>query len=309
MINTTITNPQSITTDQEKILTKAEKEIKTRFELLPKEVQEMITSSNYQMQLFELAKKYKLTYDQLGELELETTATLLGMTKPSDFGVELAEALKIKKDVVDPLVKEISEQVFRPIRASLEKIYGEIGTMSSEAAEKIPSTGVNIKTEETAILEQAGIGIIADKPIVNTNIPMPSRQSVMTGVQNPPKFEPKKLNDLPKPGEKEMEIASLKQNIAIPTTVSLIPQTPKIPEPPKATMVNVLPKQEMVTDKTMDMIAQKLSGGNASIGTTASYMPLSPQKMPEPPKATPIMSTPPASNTPSGTDHYREPVQ
>jgi hypothetical protein len=44
--------------------TQIEGELKTRFELLPTELQTVILSSDYQMKLFEIAKKHKLTYEK-----------------------------------------------------------------------------------------------------------------------------------------------------------------------------------------------------------------------------------------------------
>ena len=68
-------------------------ELRTRFELLPEDLQNLIKSSEYQEKLFNIAKKYKWTYEQLGTLELETTMVLLGMTHPEKYADDLAKEL------------------------------------------------------------------------------------------------------------------------------------------------------------------------------------------------------------------------
>lgn len=143
-----------ITKEEEAILDDTQRELRTRFELLPKELQDTIISSDYQMKLFELAKKYRLFYEELGQLELETTMVLLGITKPEEFAESLGEA--IKKDMattITPLTKEIDAQVFASIRPQLAALYAisetpreEIATqqqnvpLSQELASKPPIT-------------------------------------------------------------------------------------------------------------------------------------------------------------------------
>jgi hypothetical protein len=95
-----------------------QKELQTRFALLPEELQKVITSSDYQMKLFDLAKKYKMTYERLGTLELETTLVLLGMTHPKDFPQEMKNLLRLPETDFNNLMTEIQVQVFDPIKKS-----------------------------------------------------------------------------------------------------------------------------------------------------------------------------------------------
>lgn len=115
-----------LSSDEQAILDETQKELRTRYELLPSEIQETIISSDYQMKLFELAKKYKITYADLGQLELETTMVLLGMTPPEELEESLAAAInKDRKTTIAPLVKEIDTQIFSPIRTQLVELYAE----------------------------------------------------------------------------------------------------------------------------------------------------------------------------------------
>ncbi len=145
------------TAEDQAVLDDIQKELRTRFELLPKELQDTIVSSNYQALLFELAKKYKITYAELGQLELETTMVLLGMTKPEEFAESLGEA--IKKDIVTtitPLTKEIDAQVFAPIRPHLVALYAEGEAPRTETAPQAPSVPLSQELASKPPLTLAG---------------------------------------------------------------------------------------------------------------------------------------------------------
>ncbi|MEI8130337.1 MAG: hypothetical protein WCG55_02415 [bacterium] len=99
------------------------KEIASRYELLPEEIKKVIMDDAYPMKLFTIAKDLKLTYDELGIIELETMMVLLGMTKPADFRDEVQIQLKKNDGEIDVIVREINTQIFNPIRSSIESLY------------------------------------------------------------------------------------------------------------------------------------------------------------------------------------------
>jgi hypothetical protein len=169
-----------------------EAELKTRFGLLPKEIQDVITSSDYQMKLFELSKKYKLNYEQLGQLEFNTTLTLLGTLNPSEYEKTVANDLGKKPEEVAALVGEIADQVFKPIHASLIEVYN--GESSSEGGD----TAAEAKSEET-IFAKSGItlgnqipGQVSSAPVSTEN-----RTDMLKDIENPPKTAARSLNEIP----------------------------------------------------------------------------------------------------------------
>ena len=99
------------------------KEIASRYDLLPEEIKKVIMDDAYPMKLFTIAKDLKLTYDELGIIELETMMVLLGMTKPADFRDEIQLQLKKNDGDIDVIVREINTQIFNPIRSSIESLY------------------------------------------------------------------------------------------------------------------------------------------------------------------------------------------
>ncbi len=132
--------------------TQIEGELKTRFELLPTELQTVILSSDYQMKLFEIAKKHKLTYEKLGQLELETTMVLLGMTPPDEYKADISDQLNLKGAELDELVGEINQDVFSPIR---EKLMGIYTKEEVELGEKFAREKTVATQEETPLTRQS----------------------------------------------------------------------------------------------------------------------------------------------------------
>lgn len=132
--------------------TQIEGELKTRFELLPTELQTVILSSDYQMKLFEIAKKHKLTYEKLGQLELETTMVLLGMTPPDEYKADISDQLNVKGAELDELVGEINQDVFAPIREKLMGLYTkeEVELGEKFAGEKTAVASPDTSTPQTA---------------------------------------------------------------------------------------------------------------------------------------------------------------
>ena len=130
-------------------------ELVTRYQLLPDDIKAAIVDAGYQQKLFDLARAQKLTYEELGVLETETTMVLLGMTKPAEYRDALKGELKTKNDSdIDAVVKAVNEQIFAPIRASLERVYDA----KKEPADYIPDsivTGVEEKPKQPVFPESA----------------------------------------------------------------------------------------------------------------------------------------------------------
>lgn len=302
-----------------------EKELQTRFALLPKEIQEVILSSDYQTKLFDIAKKYKLTYEQLGMIEMETTMVLLGMIPPANFGPGLGDQIGKKGDELKQIVDDISAAAFTPIHNSLMKVYQEDAEDNEAETPEEQKNSNSIQKNETDILAKTGISIVGDKTAKEMSILPGSlpRSDVLSGIQNPPKMEARKLNDLPRPMAAEMP----KMQPATPTVPTLSTPTPTVAAAPIVKPITFMPPMpaatspkppaapSMPTPPAMPkpgMIDQKLSGATGQTMSTSAYVPLSSSKMPTPPMA-PKPPTPLASDTtqptPKKGDAYREPIE
>lgn len=155
--------PEKINIDEEMESIKAD--MQARFGLLPEELQQAIMSNEYQMKLYDIAKKYKLTYEQLGKLEMETTLVLLGMTHPDEYGMEIQKAIKTTPEILQNVIKEVGEQVFVPIRTTLMKLY-------SEESETVAT--------ETAPTNTTATEPLARKVLIDSSAPIKQQQPTPT---------------------------------------------------------------------------------------------------------------------------------
>ena len=254
--------------------TDTEKELSTRFALLPEEIQKAITSSDYQMKLFDIAKKYKFTYEQLGKLEMETTLTLLGMTHPNDYITSLTEQLGKKKEEIEPLVNEIKTQVFDPIRDSLMGLYAK------------PTDGSldNATADANKIFQKAGVSLTSNTPQTTPSAPVTeNRSDILKGIENPTKSNPLVLNEKP-------AVAP----VAKPIGAAGIP-VPRAPYAAPAPAAQTKAPTPMTAQPAGSIVDSKLGG---SFNMAAKDSDHSIKKV-----------TPAAPPAPRGGDSYREPIE
>lgn len=195
-----------------------EVELRQRFELLPDDIRSAIMDTGYQQKLFDIAKAQKLTYEELGILETETTMVLLGMTKPADYRDELQSELKKNDTEIDQVVAQVNEKVFAPIRVSLEKLYSAkrepgdyagvdpfavsdapvavatplAAPVRAETVNPIPAAPApSLTSNEKSVLEKTGVILsdaprapLAASPLVGS---LPNRDDLLKSIENPPK--------------------------------------------------------------------------------------------------------------------------
>lgn len=258
--------------DNQETNNETEKELRARFELLPDDIKNVISSSDYQMKLFEIAKKNKLTYEQLGGLELQTTLALLGLSDPNEYISSVAEQLGKKPDEVKGIVEEVKQEVFSPIRASLMSLYERSSEPSVE----------NDTQAENKIFAQSGISLQSDTP--KTTPPAgitENRSDILAGIENPIRLVPKPLETKAAP----VSAMPISKGEAIP-----VPRAPYAGTTAAPTVQQPVP---MTAKPAGDMLASKLSGNFAMPAKETDHS-LKPS------------AVPPASK---GGDSYREPIE
>jgi hypothetical protein len=104
--------------------------IDERFKLLPKVVQDAITSADVEKQLRRLADMHKLHLDQWEDLENQVMLTLLGIEDSDDLGKNIRDAIAVPQETAAALAADISKIVFEPIREQLER---ELGSPDAKA--------------------------------------------------------------------------------------------------------------------------------------------------------------------------------
>ena len=152
-------------------------EVKMRFELLPADIQQVIVDSNYAKSLFEIAKANHLTYPQLETMQLETFMALLGMNKPEEYRSFLQNEFKKTDAEMDIIISAINEQIFDPIKESMQKIYSDNPEVEVPEEPEIPEA-VGIEPENNYF---AGALNTAPEPeAVSTVIPIRKTQTSST---------------------------------------------------------------------------------------------------------------------------------
>jgi len=253
-----------------------QKELQTRFALLPEELQKVITSSDYQMKLFDLAKKYKMTYEKLGTLELETTLVLLGMTHPRDFPIEMKNILKLPEADFNNLMTEIQVQVFDPIKKALQTVYPEDTDESEESQQPVPT---KVDTTQKTVMEKAGITIGGRETMTATPEDMSAtkytQSDLLKSIENPPKSTVTELNKF------TSAIATPPQ----PSNVS----SPKVNESMQDSINNLLNNK---TASTAPLATPKKIDTISPLGTPATTQAAIPDMPPMAPSDATNMATP-----------------
>lgn len=139
------------------------KELKVRFDQLPKVVQSAILSADIQQHLRKLADTNKLHLDQWQLLENNVVLTLLGFQEPNELGNELQKDLGISRELSETLAKDVSKIVFEPIRQELER------QLEHPEAKDEEKSGVEAAREQVLAGQQQGVG----PTIVPATPPMP----------------------------------------------------------------------------------------------------------------------------------------
>src|SRR3989338_4251664 len=102
---------------------------------LPLETVNAINAVDWKAVILGLREKKGYTFEQLGDLELETELVLCGLVTPEDYPRELEKRMGIGRAVADELVNEMNDLVFRKIREELIKNAERKKIFASKTAE------------------------------------------------------------------------------------------------------------------------------------------------------------------------------
>lgn len=132
--------------------------IETAKRALPLETVNAIDSVDWRASILELRTKKGYTFEQLGDLELETELLLCGLVSPEDYPRELEKRMGISRTQANELVNEMNEMVFTKIRAELIK--------NTERKRIFAQKEKEIK-QDAEVLKEHGIEIIPTVPVHN----------------------------------------------------------------------------------------------------------------------------------------------
>jgi hypothetical protein len=98
-----------------------EKQIIERLAELPEDIRMAVESGDIPAHVHDIGAKHALHIDQIGLLEDATMLVMLGFTSPDDFTADIIAHLHIPSKDAGVIADEVSEQLFVPIRESMQK--------------------------------------------------------------------------------------------------------------------------------------------------------------------------------------------
>jgi hypothetical protein len=148
---------------------KIEQELDERFDKLPESIKNIISESNYQTTLYDIAKSHGLNVIQMGTLEIIFIDLVTGVIHADKFEEALKNKLQLPNEKVHTLAENINEKILKEIRIKM------VGLPDTEEENK----------ENTKILSSAGIEILDEKEKETLPIPdlpaVPSAQLMQAG--------------------------------------------------------------------------------------------------------------------------------
>lgn len=180
-------------------------EIQKKIETLPPDIQALVYSADMHKTLIDIANKHHLHIDQVGKLETEAAAVMIGLTNQNSFVSELADALDLDTTKAEELVRDINDQLFLKIRESMKKLYSASPTPNTartastpqpvRTAVPTPATQVPAMTTPAKAPELHPADMMLSQPTVSAAPPAPPKPAAPPAATAPAaKPEP------PKPG-------------------------------------------------------------------------------------------------------------
>lgn len=99
------------------------KEIVARFDALPKDIQNVILSSDFPEKIKKVREKFGLSEEGEADLSNESTFVMIGLEHPNDFIENVRKALSLPPEKAKAVALEVNETIFKQIRESLMKIH------------------------------------------------------------------------------------------------------------------------------------------------------------------------------------------
>ncbi|PIQ68323.1 MAG: hypothetical protein COV91_04685 [Candidatus Taylorbacteria bacterium CG11_big_fil_rev_8_21_14_0_20_46_11] len=155
------------------------------FEDLPQGLQNAIASVDTANAVQEIAKKYFLHVDQMGNLASETGLVLLGITHPADFVGNLSRRLRIPEDKAKEIAKEISAQILGKVRDALRGLHEEPTQDSKQSTPVVrePLQKIEVMPTKASLVPTP---TLATKPTIEVRTPYSAEATWNTGINKPP---------------------------------------------------------------------------------------------------------------------------
>lgn len=137
-----------------------EQQIQKRFDSLPKNIRDALTSEINTQTILQICQSHYLDEEKTSIIEQLAGLTLLGFVSQEEIKREISENLNLKHKHSEDIAREIDRKIFAPIRMDLEKIYSPVSAMPEiKPPTKRPEPEVKIELEKEIKIEKDGIKI------------------------------------------------------------------------------------------------------------------------------------------------------
>ena len=112
-------------------------EVQNKLDALPADIKAFVYSADMSKTIQDIGAKYKLHVDQIGALESEAAAVMIGLTKPEKFAENISDALGAAEPQSQEIAKDVNDLLFLRIREAMKKSSAERSVPAS-APDKMP---------------------------------------------------------------------------------------------------------------------------------------------------------------------------
>lgn len=102
-------------------------QLQERLAQLPEDVRSAVLSVEWEQKVQAIGARHQLHIDQVGALGDATLMAMLGMFDLSEYPARLGQDVKVPADQAAAIAKEVSDEIFMPIRESLKKVTAQQG--------------------------------------------------------------------------------------------------------------------------------------------------------------------------------------
>lgn len=186
--------------------------------MLPDDIKKVLASMPIVQTVQDISTRNNLHVDQSGDLYMETMLVMLGVEKTSDLAKNIQKQLKTDWLTASSLAKQISDQIFLPVRVSLQKMTELINKVSAES--NVPVQVVEKKVDVTH----------------------EDREQILSDIENPTKTAP--TDNRAKQNNSNLPV------VETPEEESIVLMRKKLTETTSSPMQHVVIKEETPIEQT-----------------------------------------------------------
>lgn len=197
-------------------------ELQARFEQLPPEVQQAVTSTDVQERIKAISQKHGLHVDQFGTLVEEIGLVMLGLQRSSMFVPDLVANLSISQQEAKSISADVNAEIFSAIRQHLQEADAKaeqeelhettVPHIEQAGNMEILSDEIKPESAKTEPMKPAISAKPYTEPLIDRLLSQPSSataQTVQTVISNPVPVSTQAHNATTKPATEQQTPSKL----------------------------------------------------------------------------------------------------